>query len=65
MTRSLFYAPLISAMVRPGCAGSAKGGKLWRTLEGAQLDVVTVLPDFGESWVSQGSLRPSFHEQGF
>ncbi len=30
-------------------------------LEGAQLDVVTVLPDFGESWVS-GFFEPGFHE---
>lgn len=31
-------------------------------LDGAQLDVVTVLPDFGESWVS-GFFEPSFHEK--
>ena len=31
-------------------------------LEGAQLDVVTVLPDFGESWVS-GFFEPGFHEK--
>lgn len=28
----------------------------------AQLDVVTVLPDFGESWVS-GFFQPDFHEK--
>jgi len=31
-------------------------------LDGAQLDVVTVLPDFGESWVS-GFFRPDFHDK--
>ncbi|MES0861454.1 universal stress protein [Ruegeria sp. SCPT10] len=31
-------------------------------LDGAQLDVVTVLPDFGESWVS-GFFEPDFHEK--
>ncbi len=31
-------------------------------MEGAQLDVVTVLPDFGESWVS-GFFKPDFHDQ--
>lgn len=31
-------------------------------LEGAQLDVVTVLPDFGESWVS-GFFQPDFHDK--
>ncbi|NOD46159.1 MULTISPECIES: universal stress protein [unclassified Ruegeria] len=31
-------------------------------LEGAQLDVVTVLPDFGESWVS-GFFEPDFHDK--
>lgn len=30
--------------------------------DGAQLDVVTVLPDFGESWVS-GFFQPDFHEK--
>ncbi|CUJ94666.1 Universal stress protein F [Ruegeria denitrificans] len=30
--------------------------------DGAQLDVVTVLPDFGESWVS-GFFHPDFHEK--
>ncbi|WP_171089880.1 MULTISPECIES: universal stress protein [unclassified Ruegeria] len=33
-------------------------------LEGAQLDVVTVLPDFGESWVS-GFFEPDFHDKAF
>lgn len=31
-------------------------------LEGAQLDIVTVLPDFGESWVS-GFFQPDFHDK--
>ena len=31
-------------------------------LENAQLDVVTVLPDFGESWVS-GFFQSGFHEK--
>ncbi len=31
-------------------------------LDGAQLDVVTVLPDFGESWVS-GFFEPDFHDK--
>ena len=31
-------------------------------LEGAQLDVVTVLPDFGESWVS-GFFQADFHDK--
>lgn len=31
-------------------------------MDGAQLDVVTVLPDFGESWVS-GFFKPGFHEK--
>ncbi|WP_298934958.1 universal stress protein [uncultured Ruegeria sp.] len=31
-------------------------------LDGAQLDVVTVLPDFGESWVS-GFFQPDFHDK--
>ncbi|MEX0368005.1 MAG: universal stress protein [Ruegeria sp.] len=31
-------------------------------LDGAQLDVVTVLPDFGERWVS-GFFEPDFHEK--
>ncbi|WP_271947228.1 universal stress protein [Ruegeria faecimaris] len=31
-------------------------------LEGAQLDVVSVLPDFGESWVS-GFFQADFHEK--
>jgi len=31
-------------------------------LEGAQLDVVTVLPDFGESWVS-GFFEPDYHDK--
>lgn len=31
-------------------------------LDNAQLDVVTVLPDFGESWVS-GFFKPEFHEK--
>ncbi|WP_420587041.1 universal stress protein [Ruegeria sp.] len=30
--------------------------------DNAQLDVVTVLPDFGESWVS-GFFQPDFHEK--
>lgn len=30
--------------------------------DNAQLDVVTVLPDFGESWVS-GFFSPDFHEK--
>ncbi len=30
--------------------------------DGAQLDVVTVLPDFGESWVS-GFFQPGFHDK--
>lgn len=30
--------------------------------DSAQLDVVTVLPDFGESWVS-GFFEPDFHEK--
>ncbi len=30
--------------------------------ENAQLDVVTVLPDFGESWVS-GFFQPDFHDK--
>ena len=33
-------------------------------LEGAQLDVVTVLPDFGESWVS-GFFEADFHDKAF
>ena len=31
-------------------------------LDGAQLDVVTVLPDFGETWVS-GFFEPGFHDK--
>ncbi len=31
-------------------------------MEGAQLDVVTVLPDFGESWVS-GFFESGFHDK--
>lgn len=31
-------------------------------LEGAPLDVVSVLPDFGESWVA-GFFEPGFHEK--
>lgn len=31
-------------------------------MEGAQLDVVTVLPDFGESWVS-GFFQPDYHDK--
>ena len=31
-------------------------------LDGAGLDVVTVLPDFGESWVS-GFFQPGFHDK--
>lgn len=31
-------------------------------LEGAQLDVVSVLPDFGESWVS-GFFEPDHHDK--
>lgn len=31
-------------------------------LDGAQLDVMTVLPDFGESWVS-GFFEADFHEK--
>ena len=31
-------------------------------LDGAQLDVVTVLPDFGETWVS-GFFQPDYHDK--
>lgn len=45
-------------------AGVLKRAAVLADLDGAQLDVVTVLPDFGESWVS-GFFDTSFHEKAF
>lgn len=43
-------------------AGVLERAAVLADLDGAQLDVVTVLPDFGESWVS-GFFQPEFHEK--
>ncbi len=43
-------------------AGVLKRAAVLADLDGAQLDVVTVLPDFGESWVS-GFFDSDFHEK--
>ncbi len=60
MTKSVLCAVDISN-------GNLDAGVLQRAatladLDGAQLDVVTVLPDFGESWVS-GFFDSGFHDK--